>query len=311
MTRQFIYSTSLLVCLLTSSLPLHAAGEDGRSWHLGIALGQGQRDNPLISSEDIDIYAVIDFSWYGKRFFFDNGDAGFTFHEQNNIALSFIATFNNERNFYNYLGGRQLSLDTLLSRNLGLGSGLTSGITPDDNTPINTDTAYFLTAETGTSVSPAEASLLNQDTELAERDFALNSGLELLYISPWGDIQAQVLTDVSSTHDGQEAWLSWSHPWYTRNNEFTLTVGAEWKSASLITYYYGVEPDEAFPGRPVYKANSGTNGFIRFSARHAFGEHWQLVGLIEREYLSSAIRNSPIVSANSVDTWFTGFYYSF
>jgi outer membrane protein len=152
---------------------------------------------------------------------------------------------------------------------------------------------------------------LNQNTELPDRDFALNGGVEFLYISPWGDIQAQLLSDLSSTHDGQEAWLSWSRPWYTRNNEFTLTLGLEWKSSKLVSYYYGVREDEAFSGREFYEGGAGTNSFVRFAARHAFSPNWHLVGMVEREYLSGAISDSPIVDDSKVDTFFAGLFYQF
>jgi len=88
-------------------------------------------------------------------------------------------------------------------------------------------------------------------------------------------------------------------------------LGAEWKSADLITYYYGVSEDESFIGRPAYESGACTNTFIRFSARHALTDHWHLAGVVEREFLSSAIRNSPIASSSRVDTWFLGLYYSF
>jgi outer membrane protein len=120
-----------------------------------------------------------------------------------------------------------------------------------------------------------------------------------------------VLTDVSAVHHGQEAWLSWSYPWFTHNGQFNLTLGAEWKSGNLATYYYGVTPEESFTGRPAYATGSGTNTFIRFSARHALTGHWYLAGVVEREFLSAAISNSPIVDSSHVDTWFMGLYYSF
>jgi outer membrane protein len=295
-------------CLLAHSA---AAQEQERSWHLGIALGQGSRENPLISGEDIDINAVIDFSWYGDKFFFDNGDLGFTFLEQRNYSFSLIATINNERNFYNYLTGRQLSLDSLLDNKFGFGSSLTG---PSDATTVidpGTGKPEILPADPDVIQIASDPAQQNRDVALPDRDFALNSGVEFLYVSPMGDIQAQVLTDISSVHDGQEAWLSWSYPWFTHNGQFNLTLGAEWKSGDLATYYYGVTPEESFTGRPAYETGSGTNTFIRFSARHALTEHWHIAGVVEREFLSYAIRNSPIVDASHVDTWFLGLYYSF
>ena len=288
-----------------------SAQEEERSWQLGIALGQGSRDNPLINGEAIDINAVIDFSWYGEKFFFDNGDLGFTFLEERNWAFSLIATLNNERNFYNYLTGRQLSLGSLLENNFSFGSSITSST--DGTTVIDPETGKItISAPPPDLVSDSiNITDLNKETELPDRNFALNGGIEFLYISPLGDIQAQVLTDASSTHDGQEAWLSWSYPWFTHNGQFNLTLGAEWKSADLITYYYGVSEDESFIGRPAYESGAGTNTFIRFSARHALTDHWHLAGVVEREFLSSAIINSPIASSSRVDTWFLGLYYSF
>jgi outer membrane protein len=301
-------ATRFFLLLATSLLVPSALGQDERSWHLGIALGQGSRENPLVNGEDIDINAVIDFSWYGEKFFFDNGDLGFTFREERNFSLSLIATVNNERNFYNYLTGRQLSLDSLLDNNLGFGSSITSA-----EPVIDPETGKIVGLKPDVIQVPpdVDTTRLNEDTELPDRDFALNSGIEFLYISPLGDVQAQVLTDVSSVHDGQEAWLSWSYPWFTHNGQFSLTLGAEWKSGDLITYYYGVRPEESFASRPAYETGSGTNTFIRFSARHALTEHWHLAGVVEREFLSSAIRNSPIVNTSHVDTWFLGLYYSF
>ncbi|HEY0962056.1 MAG TPA: MipA/OmpV family protein [Pseudomonadales bacterium] len=316
---------SLLLALLAAAGSAAATAQEAeRSWNLAIALGHGERSNPLINGDSIDIEAVVDFSWYGERLFFDNGDFGFMLHEERNYSFNLVATFNNERNFYNYLTGRTFGLDSIgesfrtthfappfapsAPGDEGPVDSLVPGDMPDVGGNYDPESSFLealgLPASTSTD-------FVNQNAELADRDFALNGGLEFLYISPWGDVQAQVLSDVSSTHDGQEAWLSWSHPWYTHSNEFTLTFGAEWKSSDLVSYYYGVRPDEAFPGRPAYTGGSGTNGFIRFAARHAFTERWHLVGMIEREFLSSAISNSPIVDETRVDTFFAGLYFSF
>ncbi|MGV3591238.1 MAG: MipA/OmpV family protein [Gammaproteobacteria bacterium] len=289
-----------------------AAQDDERSWHLAVALGHGERTNPLLDGDTIDIQAVVDFSWYGERFFFDNGDFGFLLHERRNYSFNLVATVNNERNFYNYLTGRTFGLDSIGEsfRTTNFGPGAPS--VPEDTfgpaIPRDPEKEFIeaIGLPPGTSTD-----VVNSRTELADRDFALNGGIEFLYISPWGDVQAQLLSDVSSKHDGQEAWLSWSHPWYTHSNEFTLTLGAEWKSSDLVSYYYGVRPDEAFPGRPAYSGGSGTNGFVRFAARHAFSERWHLVGMVEREFLSSAISNSPIVDETRVDTFFAGLYFNF
>jgi outer membrane protein len=317
-TRRILGSLALaLLAILGSGTAI--AQDNDRSWNLAVALGYGERNNPLINGDTIDINAVVDFSWYGERFFFDNGDFGFLLHEARNYSFNLVATVNNERNFYNYLTGRTFGLDSIGDRfsMSSAGPSLVPGPSGIDDEFAGTSSAHTIYDPEKAFLEamglPADTStaFVNQNAELGDRDFALNSGVEFLYISPWGDVQAQILSDVSGTHKGQEAWLSWSHPWYTHNNEFTLTLGAEWKSSDLISYYYGVRPDEAFPGRPAYTGGSGTNGFIRFAARHALTKRWHLVGMVEREFLSSAISNSPIVDEAQVDTFFAGLYFNF
>lgn len=290
------------------------AQDDGeRSWNLGIALGQGERENPLVGGDDIDIYYVVDFSWYGERFFFDNGDLGYSLFDHHNYSINAIVTYNNERNYYNYLNGQEFGLRNLLSNSLGGGNqGLISSSTPDGSG--RGDDKNESTKSDTTQIAPGisvKNTYLNENTELADRKFALNGGFEFLYIGPYGDVQAQVLTDISSTHDGQEAWLSWSKPWFTRNSEVSLTLGVEWKSQNLVGYYYGVRPDESFPGRDMYEGKSGSNSFVRLSGRYNLTDHWTLVGMVEREFLSNAIQASPIVTSSAVDTFFTGLFYQF
>ncbi len=315
-TRPGIRATMLCAGLCCAGAA--SAQEDERSWNLAFALGYGERSNPLVSGESIDINTVVDFSWYGERFFFDNGDLGFMLLEHRNYSFNVVATVNNERNFYNYLTGSSFGLKSLTEISKGFGAA--GGTTIAGEQPPRTDFVGPATDSVDTEQDfltsigaprGADTGFVNVNTELPDRDSAVNSGIEFLHISRWGDIQAQVLSDVSGKHHGQEAWLSWSRPWYTLNNEFTLTLGAEWKSGNLVSYYYGVRPDESFPGRETYDAGSGTNTFVRFAARHAFSPHWHAVAMVEREFLSRAISNSPIVDDDTTDTFFAGLLYQF
>src|SRR6185503_3572374 len=54
------------------------AAQSERHWRLGVALGYGQRTNPLIQSDDIPVIVDLDIAWFGERWFFDNGDLGFS-----------------------------------------------------------------------------------------------------------------------------------------------------------------------------------------------------------------------------------------
>src|SRR5687767_12719128 len=75
----FFPAALLISCCLHS---FAFAQSSDRGWDLGIAVGAGERSNPLVNGEDIDINAVVDFTWTGRKFFFDNGDFGYTFAER-------------------------------------------------------------------------------------------------------------------------------------------------------------------------------------------------------------------------------------
>lgn len=69
-------------------------------WKIGIALGYGERDNPLVQSDDIPVLVDIDVAWYGQRWFFDNGDVGRTLLDNEKITLNAIGRFNSDRVFF-------------------------------------------------------------------------------------------------------------------------------------------------------------------------------------------------------------------
>ena len=271
-------------------------------WTLGIALGHGRRSNPFVGSDDMPLNAVLDIAWYGERFFFDNGDFGFNLSTSAQWSVNALLVFNNERNYYSYLNNGSSGLDILNLKRLARENGLgLPGIAGEEGVDIDSLTAQELD------------SLVFQDVDssLAERDFAASSGLEFIYSHAWGDLQGQLLSDVSGVHGGQSAWLAYSYPWFTPKSEFNLSLGLDWKSKNLVDYYYGVLQKESIKGRPAYRAGSGMNSVIRFSASRELSDHWRLVGVVEREYLSGAIRKSPIIEKDVVNTIFVGLYYQF
>ena len=101
---------AIVAALMALALPFIAADAaaqdpDGKSaepspWRLGIALGYGERSNPLALSEDIPILVDLDIAWFGERFFFDNGDLGFTFADNRLVTASFVARVNSDRVFF-------------------------------------------------------------------------------------------------------------------------------------------------------------------------------------------------------------------
>jgi outer membrane protein len=69
-------------------------------WRLGVALGYGLRTNPLAQSDDIPIVVNVDIAWFGKRWFFDNGDLGYTLLDRDSYTIDLVGRYNSDRVFF-------------------------------------------------------------------------------------------------------------------------------------------------------------------------------------------------------------------
>jgi len=81
-------------------------------WRLGMAAGYGVRSNPLVQSDDIPIYVDVDIAWFGDRWFFDNGDLGVTFADNDAMTASLVARFNSDRVFFGNTESRFVVFDS-------------------------------------------------------------------------------------------------------------------------------------------------------------------------------------------------------
>ncbi len=99
----------LVPCLLLL-LPVFAAAES--PWRLGVAMGYGERSNPLLNADDIPIAVDLDIAYFGERFFFDNGDVGLTFVDAGRVTASVMARLRSDRVFFGRTNTRFVNVGT-------------------------------------------------------------------------------------------------------------------------------------------------------------------------------------------------------
>ncbi len=256
----------------------------GSRWRIGFGAGYGERSNPLIQSDDIPIYGILQLSWFGEHFFFDNGDVGWFMADGAHWSANLIAGVGGERSFFSFLNDSPVGFPPL-GTELG-GPGMSTG--PDGTVAADPP--------------PPEA---------PDRDYVIDGGVELLY--EWGgsELQMQLLTDISDKHNGQELWLSWGLPQKWGSLSVYPSLGVTWMSADAADYYFGVRASEAQPGLPAYDVGNALNYFARLSLSYRLGEHWQLVSVLQYEQLADDIADSPSVAEDHVTTSFIGLYYEF
>jgi outer membrane protein len=77
-----------------------AGEEPSPQWRLGLALGYGAKTNPLIQSHRVSVPFNVDIAWFGKHWFFDNGDLGLTLFDGKAATVSLVGRVNSERVFF-------------------------------------------------------------------------------------------------------------------------------------------------------------------------------------------------------------------
>ena len=169
-------------------------------WNASLALGAGVRTNPLVHGQDLPLVVVPQFSYYGKRFYIDNLDLGFTALDAAKNTLSLIASPGYDRIFF-YRSDLQ---------NIFVKLGGAAGTNPP---PVP---------------FPSRSRPI---TYLAGPEWTFN------YHDIIG--QFDVLREITGHNHGEEVRTAIKLPVIRSTSALSATVGVTWQSAAIVNYYYG------------------------------------------------------------------------
>jgi MipA family protein len=275
-----------LLWMLKGLVPAQAATDNERDckgpsqecvaighWNFSVALGAGLRTNPLATGKDIPLAVIPQLSYYGKRFFIDNLDLGFTLWERGGNTLNVIATPGYDRVYFyrtdlqNFLVGFPDAFEPATPGIVGPG-------TPG-----------------ATKVSPRAPRI----TYLAGPEWTFK----------YGPVSGQLdlLRDATGQNSGAEIRAALGIPLLTSKGTVSSNIGFTWKSAATVNYYYRV---------PIlYSGSAAFNPFLKLGYTLPLSSKWRFNSFIEYERLGNGIADSPIVAEHSVATFFTGAIYTF
>jgi MipA family protein len=265
-----------------SPAPLQLPPE--RHWRLGAAFGYGERSNPLIQSDDIPIIVDLDIAWFGKRWFFDNGDVGFTMLDGPRSTTSLVARVNSDRVFFGKTNTKYVNFAYV-----GKGS-----IEP-------------LPAAPGTDFSAPEPVAV----DVPDRDYAIELGVESLIDGEWGAATLRAFHDVSGTHGGYELSAHYSRRWTVGRLTLAPTVGVSYKSADLNDYYWGVHADEANLALPEYHAGGGFGFEGGLVTNYYLTRNLRIALSVNYEQLGDDVAESPLSEDDYVLGYFSGLAWTF
>jgi MipA family protein len=178
------------------------------SWSFSVALGAGAMSNPLVGGKPIPLVVVPQFSYYGKRFFINDLDFGFTLAETDSSTFNLVASPGYDRVFF-YRSDLQNVFVT--------GFGRAAALVRSDSVGA-------------TQVAPRPRHV----TYLAGPEWTFKSG----GISG----QVDVLHEITEQNHGTEVRAAAGLPLLERKGTLTANVGMTWKSAAIVNYYYGASP---------------------------------------------------------------------
>ena len=251
-------------------------------WNFSLGLGYGIRSNPVIGQDDVEYIVVPKFSYYGKRFFIDTYDLGYTLldaerHQIN--AILFTPGF--EQIFFNNNSILRYSVDHK-----------TVSAAPDSGQPSDNDYTEV-------------------NIELHKRRIAALSGFEYTYMARYFDWQTQLMQDVSNIHNGQKIRTALTWPWQNHNQQLLLSIGLTWQSQKLVDYYYGIHANDTPNPELYHTASASTAVHVSAEWERYFSKHWSIRGVANYRWLGDGVRNSPLVEDDAVSTLFMAGVYHF
>jgi outer membrane protein len=185
-------------------------------WEFSASIGVGERSNPIAGRSDIPLVVVPRISYYGKRFFLENLELGFTLHEGLSNTFNLIGTLGYDRAFF-------VRSDL---QNIFIPFGATTAI--PTSAPVALDGNNFPVGSRHT-------------TYLVGPEWSFQYGLLT------GQVNA--LREVTGEHDGYEVRAAFALPVLRSKSSLIASAGLTWKSQELVRYYYGVDqlylPDSA------------------------------------------------------------------
>lgn len=276
-----------LFCLLGSGSALACAADEescvaSNQFQLSVALGGGQRSNPLYDGESFPMVLLPDFSYYTDSWFVDNGTFGYSLQQSDTFAASLVMRLNAEKGYFQrWFAGNVLSTNT------------SGSLLPPE-------------VETGEQKSVRTVSV----NDVRKRPTAVDAGVQLNWFGEQWQGRMNFWQDISSSYDGQSASLTVARAWPLAGGTVDLGATLFWKSAKLIDTYYGMGDDELYYLQR-YQGRDSWQPQLRLSWQKPLTERWSVLTFYQYLHLDSAMTDSPLVQDDSVQTWFIGMSYRF
>jgi len=146
---------------------------------------------------------------------------------------------------------------------------------------------------------------------MEDRDMSFDFGIEAEVDTDFGEFGLKYIQDVTNTHDGYEATLSYGIPLRVEKGQVVPYVAVSLASEDLANYYYGVKAAEATADRSFYQVDRATNFEIGIKSDWFFGKNHMIKADASYTSFDSAIKDSPLVDKSGSFQLLLGYVYVF
>ncbi|MFC4314305.1 MipA/OmpV family protein [Steroidobacter flavus] len=134
---------------------------------------------------------------------------------------------------------------------------------------------------------------------LEDRDDSLDAGVTAKWSGMAGEIELELLTDVTDKSGGQQFSLQYGYPLHWGQTMVTPNVGVTWLSDDTANYYYGTLDKEVARGAIDYKPDAATIPHVGVNVMRSFGRNWSAFAFLKYSVLPDEIKDSPFLEPDS------------
>ncbi|WP_048607293.1 MipA/OmpV family protein, partial [Providencia rettgeri] len=146
--------------------------------------------------------------------------------------------------------------------------------------------------------------------ELNRRRDTVMAGLTYRHKADWGTLRFNGSGDILGISNGLRAEAAYLYGFEGDKWSLTPGVGIKWDSKNQTRYEYGVSSKESRnSGLKRYKPSDSWSPYLELSGNYRFDENWTAFAMGRVDFMSSEVKDSPMVNKDVSAILWTGVTY--
>ena len=137
---------------------------------------------------------------------------------------------------------------------------------------------------------------------LDDRDDSVDAGISGKWSGSAGEMELELLADVTGKSKGQEFSLQYGYPLDLGRTLITPNIGVTYLSKDMANYYYGTLDSEVARGVIDYKPDAVSIPYVGVNLMRFFGNNWTFLAFLEYSMLPTKITDSPLLERDTKGT---------